>query len=176
MGAQQSLPCIFRGEDTRSYSSKLNEDGSLNCGSMPTDPLAVPDEDWSTSTLNVDCAGQFTLCFTIKAGDVKNPQDSDCVVMEVCRDVFYEEAGVDQPLPSLPAWSSSDSACARAFRDTGGYGEMSVLGLSIECDAIDDGTGDRYVFNRINYCAPSCQQDMSMPGCAECRTGGSGDF
>ena len=170
-------PCIYRGnEGTWLYSSKLNDDGSLNCGSVPDEPPAVPDGIWSTSTLNVDCAGQFTLCFTIKAGDVKNPEDSDCVVMETCHDVFYEEAGADQMLPDLPSWSSPDSACAADFDARGGYGEMSVLGESVECDVIDDGNGERYVFHRTNYCAPSCQMDMSMPGCAECRTGGSGDF
>lgn len=169
-------PCIFRGTDTWLYSSKLNDDGTLNCGSVPSEPPPVPDGAWSTSTLNVDCAGQFTLCFTIKAGDVSNPRADDCVVNESCHDVFYEEARVDQRLPDLPSWRSLDTACARDFDQRGGYGEMSVLGESIECEMIDDGSGERYVFHRTNYCPPSCQQDMSAPGCMDCRTGGSGDF
>jgi len=169
-------PCIYRGTDTWLYSSKLNADGTLNCGSVPTEPPAMLEGIWSTSTLNVDCAGQFTLCFTIKAGDVANPSADDCVVMETCHDVFYEEARVDQVLADLPSWRSLDNACAEAFDMRGGYGEMSVLGESVECDEIDDGSGGRYVFHRTNYCAPSCQMTPTAPGCSECRTGGSGEF
>lgn len=168
-------PCIYRGTDTWLYSSKLNEDGTLNCG-VASEPPALPEGIWSTSTLNVDCAGQFTLCFTIKAGDVNNPSPDDCVVMETCHDVFYEEARVDQMLPDLPSWRSLDNACARDFDMRGGYGEMSVLGESIECDEIDDGSGGRYIFHRTNYCPPSCQMTPDAPGCTECRTGGSGEF
>jgi hypothetical protein len=170
-------PCIFRGAtNTWLYSSKLNADGTLNCGTITAEPPPVPDGIWSTSSLNVDCEGQFTLCFTIKAGDVTNPQDNDCVVMEVCNDVNYEEARADQTLPDLPAWRSLDSACAGQFDTRGGYGEMSVLGESVECDQVDDGAGGRYVFHRTNYCPPSCQQTPTAPGCVECRTGGSGEF
>lgn len=170
-------PCIFRGSSgTWLYSSKLKGDGSLDCGTITSEPPPVPDGAWSTSSLNVDCEGQFTLCFTIKAGDVTNPQPTDCVVMEVCNDITYEEARVDQPLPDLPSWRSLDTECAGQFDMRGGYGEMSVLGESIECDQVDDGDGGRLVFHRTNYCPPSCQQTPTAPGCVECRTGGSGEF
>ena len=65
-------PCIFRGSDgTFLYSSKLGADGKIDCGSDVPSPPPVPDGIWSKDTLNVDCAGQFKLCYTIKAGDVK---------------------------------------------------------------------------------------------------------
>jgi len=169
-------PCIFRGTDTWLYSSKLNADGTLNCGTVSEEPPPMLEGSWSTSSINVDCAGEFTLCFTIKAGDVNNPQDDDCVLMEICNDVVYEQARTDQVLPDLPSWRSLDNACAAQFDTVGGYGEMSVLGESIECDEVDDGSGGRYVFHRTNYCPPSCQQTPNVPGCSECRTGGSGEF
>jgi hypothetical protein len=168
-------PCIYRGQDTWLYSSILTGTNMLDCGSA-MEPPDVPDQIWSTSTLNIDCAGQFNLCFTIKAGDVSNPLSTDCVVHEVCLDVTYLEANVDQTLPDIPAWSSPSSSCAAEFDSRGGYGEMSVLGESVECDEISDGTGGRLVFHRTNYCPPSCQNRMTDPDCASCRTGGSGDF
>jgi len=169
-------PCIYRGTSTWLYSSTLSAEGTLLCGEAPTEPPAMPEDSWSTSAINVDCAGQFTLCFTIKAGDVNNRSDDDCVVIEVCSDVIYEEEGVDQMLADLPAWRSLDNECAAQFDTRGGYGEMSVLGESIECDEIDDGFGGRFVFHRTNYCPPSCQQTPTAPGCSECRPGGSGEF
>ena len=168
-------PCIYPG-GRYLYSSTLDSDGSIDCGVNVPDPPPVPDEDWSTASLNVDCAGQFRLCFTIKAGDVENPRDSDCVIMEECVDVWYPEAGNDQELPNIPAWSSPNSECAMAFVDVGGYGEMSVIGTSVECDEIDDGEGNPYVFHRTNYCPPSCQDTPETDECRECKTGGSGDF
>ena len=169
-------PCIYIGNETWLYSSTLNPDGSLDCGTAVGEPPALPDGTWSTSALNVDCAGEFTLCFSIKAGDIADRSEDDCVLMEVCTDVVYEQAGVDQPLPPLPAWRSLDNACAEAFYTRGGYGEMSVLGESVECEAIDDGDGGRYVFHRTNYCPPSCQMTPTAPGCVGCKPGGSGDF
>jgi hypothetical protein len=68
------------------------------------------------------------------------------------------------------------TACATQFATTGGYGEMSVEGTSIECDDIGDGSGGRYVFNRVNYCPLSCNTNPSGPGCAGCMMGGSGSF
>jgi hypothetical protein len=169
-------PCIFRGMATYLYSSTLTSDGKINCGSNVPEPPPVPAGDWSSSTLNVDCAGQFELCFTIKAGDAANPRADDCVIMQQCVPVWYPEEGVDQALPPLAAWSSANSACARQFDTVGGYGEMTVLGESIECEAVDDGAGNPYVFHRTDYCPPSCQNTPDTPECRDCQTGGSGDF
>ena len=47
---------------------------------------------------------------------------------------------------------------------------------SVECDAIDDGSGGRYVFNRVNYCPNRCNSDPSGEGCEGCMMGGSGSF
>jgi hypothetical protein len=41
---------------------------------------------------------------------------------------------------------------------------MSVLGESVLCQQIDDGSGHSFVFHRIQYCPPSqpsCGQDGS---------------
>lgn len=169
-------PCIYRGSEVWLYSSILRDGAALDCGTITSEPPPTPREDWSTSTISVDCAGEFTLCFTIKAGDVSDRHPDDCVVTELCTEVVYATPHVEQELPDLPAWVTRDNACAEAFYTRGGYGEMSVLGESVECDAIDDGSGGRYVFHRTHYCPPSCQQTPDTPGCAECRPGGSGDF
>jgi hypothetical protein len=127
--------------------------------------------------LTVDCEGRFNLCYTLKAGDADAPSDSDCVVARVCTgDVWYSARDTEQELPPLPSWNSSDSACAERFATSGGYGEMSVLGLSIECDDVDDGSGGEFVFNRVNYCPLSCNSDPTGPECMSCMMGGSGMF
>jgi len=171
-------PCIFReGNDTYLYSAKLLKDGSLECGTDITAPPPVPEGgSWSTSAVRADCAGEFRLCFTIKAGKRDDPQPDDCTVYKKCFDVTYEEEGVLQELPDLPHWSSSKVACATEFDKIGGYGEMSVIGKSIECDDIDDGMGNPYVFFRTNYCPPSCSPDDTSDACKDCKTGGAGDF
>lgn len=171
-------PCIFHGGSGKTYlySSKLTSDGKIDCGSNVPEPPPVPSGDWSASTLNVDCAGQFELCYTIKAGDVQNPRKSDCVITQHCAEIFYETPGMNQPLPALPAWSSDKTECARQFEQSGGYGEMTVIGKSSECDVVDDGAGNPYVFHRTDYCPPSCQDTPNAPGCKECQTGGSGMF
>lgn len=171
-------PCIFRGNQTYLYSSYLDGSGAIQCGGPfgPNDAPPAPSVDWTQSSLNVDCAGQFRLCFTIKAGDVANPQPTDCVITTQCLDVWYAEANVDQSLPSFAGWTTTETACASAFDLGGGYGEMSVLGTSIECDAVDDGMGNPYIFHRTNYCPPSCQQTPTTPECISCVTGGSGSF
>lgn len=170
-------PCIVsNASGTFLYSGKLLPDGSLGCGTNVDGPPPVPAGTWSPDTLTIDCAGQFKLCYTIKAGSVSDPKPDDCVIMQECIDVWYPEAGKEQKLPDLPSWSSTDTACAAKFVATHGYGEMSVIGQSIECDAVDDGAGHPYVFHRTDYCPPNCKTDPSAPGCQGCQTGGSGSF
>jgi hypothetical protein len=169
-------PCIFRGGATYLYSSKLTADGKIDCGANVPEPPPAPPGSWTDDVLNVDCGGQFKLCYTIKAGDVNNPKPDDCVVMQSCQDVWYPQSGVDQKLTDLPSWTSANTACAASFDKGGGYGEMSVIGKSVECDAIDDGKGQPYVFHRTDYCPPSCQNMPTDPACKDCQTGGSGMF
>ena len=171
-------PCIFHGGTGKTYlySSKLTADGKIDCGSNVPEPPPVPSGNWSDSKLNVDCAGQFKLCYAIKAGDVDNPRSDDCEIMQHCEDLWYPTAGMDQTLPPLPAWSSANTACAAKFEQVGGYGEMTVIGKSIECDVVDDGKGNPYVFHRTDYCPPSCQDTPDSAACKDCRTGGSGMF
>jgi hypothetical protein len=174
-------PCFvdYGAAGVYAVSTFVNASGAAQCptslGSTPP-PAPEPGTVWSTDTLTVDCAGQFRLCYTLRAGDADAPLDSDCMVAETCVETWYPEAGVTQTLPPLPSWTSSDSACARAFRDTGGYGEMSVTGFSVECDAIGEDDGSRYVFNRVNYCPLRCNTMPDLPECAGCMMGGSGSF
>jgi len=153
---------------------------SAQCPTLPPSasppPAPMAGTDWSTDRLTVDCEGRFHLCYTLKAGNADAPTPSDCTVARVCTETWYTSRDMEQELPPLPSWTSADSSCAQQFRDSGGYGEMSVSGLSVECDPIDDGAGGEYVFNRVNYCPLSCNTDPTGPGCAGCMMGGSGGF
>jgi hypothetical protein len=53
---------------------------------------------------------------------------------------------------------------------------MSVTGLSVECDPVDDGICGEYVFNGVNYCPLSSGTTPSAPECVGCMMGGSGSF
>ncbi len=131
----------------------------------------VPTGPGSTDSLNVDCAGTYALCYTIKAGDPKSPQASDCVVAQSCVTADYATAGQVQVLPPLPGWSSTPSmaACVQQFLTTGGYGQMSVNGQSNECELVVK------VFQTVPYCPPSCNgSDAGI--CGTCTNGGSGNF
>src|SRR5580704_6132456 len=91
----------------------------MNTG-VPTVPTS-----WSSDTLEVDCAGEWTLCYTIKAGDPKNPKSTDCTVGQSCVTTPYPPSGepadagikVAYPVPPLPGWSSSaaNAACVAQF-------------------------------------------------------------
>lgn len=145
-------------------------------------PTSAPAEDWSTSTLKVDCAGHFKLCLRIRAGnfDAPNPA-TDCIVGEVCTEGDYKEANVEQAWPNLPGWIGADKACAKTWDSTpsnqsAGYAEMIVKGESVRCDPIDDGSGNDLVFNRLKYCPMDCNTNPSAPECASCRQSGEGEF
>lgn len=181
---QNLSPCFVDygpGRGVYAVSTYVGAGGVAACPDLPRDaappPAPQPGTVWSSDTLRVDCAGRFNLCYTLRAGDAAAPSPSDCVLARVCTgDVWYPEAGTEMRLPDLPSWSSADSACATRFRDSGGYGEMSVIGLSLECEEIDDGMGGEYVFNRVNYCPIRCNTDPTGPGCEGCMMGGSGTF
>ncbi len=175
-------PCFITyggSSDTYAVSTIPDGMGGAACpdvGSMPPPP--APGEDWSPNRLTVDCEGRFELCYVIKAGDAQAPSPSDCVLTSVCTEAWYMERNVTQEFPPLPSWSSSDPACARRFQDTGGYGEMTVFGTTLDCEVIDDDLGSPLVFNRVSYCPSCCNDDSCTDGfdCSACRTGGSGSF
>ncbi len=171
-------PCFVTYSPGGVYAVSTHPDtGQCPMGGAPTPPPVPPSSIWSRDRLTVDCEGRFELCYTIKSGSADAPSPADCTVARVCTGEFwYGTRDVVQELPDLPAWVGTDSTCAQRFRDSGGYGEMSVLGLSVECDAIDDGSGAEYVFNRVNYCPLRCSMDPSGPGCESCMRGGSGVF
>jgi hypothetical protein len=143
-----------------------------------SNPPAKPAGPWTTSDLTTDCAGHFKLCYELKAGDFKNPLPTDCSLTKVCTEGDYTTVNVDQPFGSLDSWVSPDSACAKQWATVGGYGEMSVVGISVACDPVDDGAGNSFVFNRIQYCPRKCQNGANAtdPECASCKPDGSGKF
>lgn len=148
------------------------------CPDIPNNsppPPAKPAADWSTDTLDVDCAGHFRLCFALKAGDFTNPQTTDCTVSEVCTESDYPQANQVARFPNLPSWVANDATCSKAFADNGGYGEMTVKGETWACDDISN-AGQPYVFHRVQYCRFECFTNPSAPGCQSCMQGGSGQF
>ncbi len=173
------VPCfVSDGTTTYAYSSSIGSGGMATCGMPSALPPPTPTADWSTDSLTVDCQGSFTLCYTLKAGDGSAPSSSDCTVAQACTSGYYAMANAAQTLPPLGPWLGTDTACAQQFIDSGGYGEMSVVGVTADCQHIDDGTGGSYVFNRVTYC-PSCCGDgscSSNPMCGMCGMGGSGSF
>lgn len=153
--------------------------GGSKCTDQGTTPPGpVPPGPWTTSTLKVDCAGEYELCYELKAGDFANPQANDCSLTKQCVKARYLTANVEQPFGDLPAWVSPNQDCAKKWNATGGYGEMTVKGLSDLCDKIDDGAGNSYVFNRVKYCPSLCRDaaNASKPECQNCAQGGSGEF
>ncbi|NOY93890.1 MAG: hypothetical protein GXP55_22130 [Deltaproteobacteria bacterium] len=140
-------------------------------------PTPQPGTDWSTNRLTVDCEGRYRLCMTVKAGDPDAPSTSDCTVARSCTEDWYAARGVEQEFPPLPSWFSTDGACSQQLLDSGGYGEMSVTGMSIECDVVDGAAGAELVFKRSAYCTARCTADPSAAGCpSSCATSNSGDF
>jgi hypothetical protein len=145
------------------------DNGTPACPTTITNPpTPQPGTTWSTDTLNVDCAGTFTLCYTIKAGNVNSPQPADCVVGQACTHGYIPTANVVTTLPVLPAWQGSDVACAQTFFTSGGYGEMSVYGESVICEEVGS-MANPYVFEREPYCP-----QVNPP--ANCQSGGTGNF
>ena len=59
---------------------------------------------------------------------------------------------------------------ARRFASTGGYGEMSVDGITVMCDKV------KKVFNRVTYCPLLCARNPNDPMCKNCMQGGGGNF
>lgn len=163
-------PCFFTNpNDTIVAVSTIMVNGQPQC---PASADAPPAEPWSTNRLKVDCTGYFKLCYALKAGDGDNPKPTDCEIAKVCTEAYYGEANTVMDYPPLPSWLSTPavSACVKQFVDSGGYGEMSVVGESDECDKVDK------VFQRVTYCPLSCNGPNPPPECASCVSGGGGDF
>ena len=172
-------PCFVElGSEIYAVSTFLDARGQAQCPTLSPGiaPAPQPGTVFSANHLTVDCAGQFELCFTIKAGDVMAPQASDCVMARMCTSAWYPTPGARVTLPPLPAWTASDNACVRRFYNTGGYGEMTVVGLSSECQRIDDGASNPYAFLRMAYCPVRCNLTPTTPECMRCSNGGNGVF
>lgn len=162
------IPCFISGSSA-SYAT------SAEC-KEPVPPNTKPATPWSENTLKVDCAGHFKLCYSLKAGDAKNPKASDCSLMTVCTEDDYVTAGTEQAFPKLPGWVSNDAACVdKILAGSPIYGEMTVEGESVLCDDISD-SGKPLVFNRVAYCPMDCAERPNDTDCKNCGNGGSGSF
>jgi hypothetical protein len=172
------VPCISQDVNKQYYVYSSRPDAELGyvCDGLTTVPPPAPAADWTASRLKVDCAGRFELCYTIKAGDVSNPQPGDCVLVRSCVNTWYGRAGAEQKLPALKGWAATDDACTQRFVEQGGYGEMSVVGKSSECETVDDGQGAPLVFKRASYCPPTCGEMPDNEECQHCSASGAGDF
>jgi hypothetical protein len=158
-------------------SSTGNYATSASCDpNGPIPPHAPPSTPWSPNTVTVDCAGHFKLCYSLKAGDAKNPKPTDCSLMTVCTEDDYVDANKPQNFPELPAWSSTNATCVDQMIDGSPiYGEMTVQGKSVLCDEISDG-GKPLVFNRVQYCPMDCASRPTDPDCSKCGSSGGGQF
>jgi hypothetical protein len=172
------IPCFWTYNGvTTGVSTIIGDGGASECVPYGNSPPTIPPSNWSQDTLNVDCAGHFKLCYQLKAGDYNNPKPTDCALMPPqCVEADYAKENVEQPFPDIGPWISGDTACSTQFASTGGYGEMTVIGLSVRCDKVDDGNGNPYVFHRIQYCKQECVTNPSLPECQSCMQGGSGQF
>ncbi len=190
-------PCFIFSDAGRTRviaaSSSIDQGGGMiSCGAarMGNPPYPPPGPIWSTDTLRVDCGGTFRLCYKLKAYDA--PADamgmmvrpSNCTLSQSCvtATVTAPPMGMmpmEQTLMPLPGWATQNAAevgCAQRFVDNGGYGEMTVEGISSECQEFHDMMGGPLVFNRVNYCPSSCSRPMPPAECAMCRNGASGGF
>lgn len=172
---ENTSPCFYTGGDGTDIgaASTVIVSGKAECAKLSGSTLEKPTQPWSPNTLKVDCVGRWKLCYTLKAGDYKNPQPTDCTMVTVCTEGDYAKSGEEQAMPVLPSWMTSTPAqvaCAAQFKKTGGYGEMSVDGSTVSCDKVQK------VFNRVGYCPLSCNANPTAPECKNCMNGGSGEF
>jgi hypothetical protein len=159
----QLEPCLVTGSggSVTAISTVTGGDGKPTC---PLDLRSAPAQPWTDDTVRVDCVGRWHLCYTLKAGDADQPQASDCTLASTCIDVDYLTAGATQSLPPLPGWLGGATSCAQQFAQSGGYGEMSVNGVALDCESVTR------VFNRVKYCPASCTT------CTDCLRGSDGTF
>lgn len=125
-------------------------------------PVVAP--TWTTDTLQGDCTGAYTICYTMKAGDPQNPQPTDCVVATVCTtQSHYDDAGAVQSLPPLPSWitdGGADLTCGQSFAANGGYAIVTLQGQSDECENVT------LQLPSVSYCPLACGSASPPPICA----------
>lgn len=177
MGGVSSIPNPSDPTDVRCpEASEINLVSSWSTTTAPANPF-------SPNSLTVDCNGYFELCFALKAfSAIGAPMNSatDCQVMQVCTDGYYDLAGKgpngtdgEKSFADLPSWitkTDAENACAQAFVDNGGYGEFSVKGTSDECDTVDK------LFLTFEYCPMSCGDPNPPAECASCTNGAGASF
>ncbi|MBX3231928.1 MAG: hypothetical protein KIT84_12180 [Labilithrix sp.] len=186
-----TAPCVWNNNGWYAFSTR-GDDASGCSGSVPKDTVLDPLPDggsssvWSTNTLKTDCAGSFKLVFRIRVGDKDNPSPNDCILGESETFADYREENVEQKLPDLPHWKSTNAECVKKWEvDTPedkspGYGEMIVKGgQTVRCEAVSElGVDQEFVFNRVKFCPKICrdQANANHPACVECKLSGQGNF
>jgi hypothetical protein len=173
-------PCFVDwGTGPYGISTVQDASGDSKCPDIPegsSPPPKAPTAPWSKNTLTADCAGHFKLCYELKAGSFDNPSPSDCSMAKVCVEADYVKENVEQAFPDLKGWATTSTTCSAKWDTIGGYGEMSVVGKSVLCDAVDDGAGNARVFNRVKYCPSTCTAGSTAAECKNCQAGGGGTF
>jgi hypothetical protein len=165
-------PCFFTIGTSTTPNGAVSTVLSGALSQCPSAFSTAPAEPWSTDTFTADCVGHYRLCYTLKTGNAKSPQASDCVVAQSCAEGEYAAANQPQKWTDLPGWitTSSASACSQTFYAAGGYGEMSVSGVPLGCGQVTK------TLASVTYCPQTCLQNPSSPGCADCAQGGNGSF
>ena len=101
-------PCFLTVTDgqgnmtTTAYASTLSG-GLATCPFNQNTGAPIVPASWSTDSLNVDCSGYYTLCYTIKAGNPSNPLGTDCAVAQTCTQAHYAPEGTTVAFPRCPA-------------------------------------------------------------------------
>jgi hypothetical protein len=176
--SEEAEPVLYARGAVSTY---VDANGASQCPSDSNGPPPDPAGDWSANRLTVDCEGRFRLCYRLFAGSMpatlEDPRSSsDCMLAESCTEGWYSQRDQVQEFPALPPWTSTNRECIERWQSVGGYGEMTVRGLSVECVPIDDGSDGEYLFNRVKYCPSICNSEPSRPECQSCMQGGSGEF
>ncbi len=137
-------------------------DALPDCDAYVAFPQPVPSEPWATHRFRSTCDGQATLCVALKHGQAEEASEDDCLIMEHCFDVDYQDVGEVVELPPLPAWSGQDGDCNEAYYYEGGYVEFRATG-GIGCS-------DRADVRRIQMCPSFCttKSPLTEAEIAEC--------
>ena len=127
-----------------------------------------PTAPWSTDAFETDCAGQYHLCITLKAGRPSGRRPAgqatasskeDCVDIDLaaCRTRCRRR-------PISPDGSRGEAptpACVDQFMNMGGYGLLTADG-TVSCGQISSQIGV------ITYCPSDCSGANPPPACANC--------
>jgi hypothetical protein len=156
-------PCYFTTTSSNGTMTTVVVSTDATTMMCPASASMPPTAPWSTDSFETDCAGQYHLCITLKAGDPNAPQSTDCVIEKDCVDVDLAAANTLQMAPDLPGWLASGAtpACVDQFINMGGYGLLTADG-TVSCGQVSSQIGV------ITYCPSDCSGANPPPACANC--------